>query len=76
MGVVHNHSSAGVPSINENKELLLEKKKNGVCFGYGGPTLPELHPVEIIHNTPITLLFCRYAKTLLVCCQNHWDACT
>ena len=41
-----------------------KKKKQVIAIGKKTGCDVELHPVEIIYNTPSILLFCRYANAL------------
>ena len=43
---------------------ICSKKKQVIAIGKKTGCDVELHPVEIIYNTPTILLFCRYANAL------------
>ena len=44
--------------------VIRKKKKQVIAIGKKTGCDVELHPVEIIYNTPSILLFCRYANAL------------
>ena len=46
-------------------EIFFFKKKQVIAIGKKTGCDVELHPVEIIYNTPSILLFCKYANALL-----------